>query len=252
MTATLEAPTVLLEHPDFLLVNKPALWLVHGAHRHATDVLTVLRQARNEPGLAPAHRLDRETSGALILTRNADAARAFHQLFARRRMIKSYLAIVQGEPAWPEQTVDAPLDFIGVSETNPVIVRQGLMPEGKPAVTHFRVIERRGGYSLLEATPQTGRMHQIRAHLEHAGFPLVGDKIYGGDPQAFLDFIEHGLTPALLKRVQLPRQALHAATLSFEWAGEGMRLDVPLAADLAEFWASLSSPLPLRVTGTAP
>jgi hypothetical protein len=94
-----------------------------------------------------------------------------------------------------------------------VQIRQAVVPNGRPAITDFRVVDRRAGHALIEAYPRSGRLHQIRAHLSHLGLPMVGDKIYGRDPQAFLDFMETGQTPELTARLGLPRQALQQSTM---------------------------------------
>lgn len=118
-------------------------------------------------------------------------------------------------------------------------MRQAVVPDGKPAVTDFRVVDRRAGHALIEAYPRSGRLHQIRAHLSHLGLPMVGDKIYGRDPDVFLEFMETGQTPELTARLGLARQALHAARVAFPWAGTQVVAEVPLAPDLQAYWDAL-------------
>lgn len=235
-------PRVIVEHPDFYVVHKPALWLTHPvrARVDVPDVLTYMQAETGEPDLAPPHRLDRETSGAQILSRDSDAARRFFTLFKTHLVGKTYLAIVHGNPTWERYTLDAPLGDLGLGGANRVTIRQAVVPDGRTAVTDFRVVDRRAGHSLIEAYPRSGRLHQIRAHLHHLGLPMVGDKIYGRDPQAFLDFMETGQTPALTERLGLPRQALHAARIAFSWEGAQMSAEVPLARDLQAYWDSLA------------
>lgn len=232
-----------MEHPDFYVVHKPALWLTHPVRSRVVvpDVLTFLQRETGEPELAPPHRLDRETSGAQVFSRDTDAARKFFTLFKTHLVGKTYLAIVHGMPDWEQRTVDAPLGELGLGGANKVIVRQAVVPDGKPAITDFRVVEKRAGHALIEAYPRTGRLHQIRTHLSHIGLPMVGDKIYGRDPEAFLEFMDTGQTPELTARMGLPRQALHASRLAFPWDGAQVVAQVPLAADLQAYWGALAN-----------
>ncbi|MFC5847693.1 RluA family pseudouridine synthase [Deinococcus petrolearius] len=235
-------PRVVAEHPDFYVIHKPALWLTHPvrARVDVPDILTFMRRETGEPDLAPPHRLDRETSGTQLLTRDADAARRFFTLFKTHLVGKTYLALVHGTPDWDRHTLDAPLGDLGLGGVNRIAIRQAVVPDGRPAVTDFRVVERRAGHALIEAYPRSGRLHQIRAHLAHLGLPMVGDKIYGRDPQAFLDFMERGQTPELTARLGLARQALHAARIAFPWDGGQVAVSVPLAPDLQAYWDALT------------
>lgn len=234
----------MLEHPDFYLVSKPPMWLTHQTRGRfdVPSVMEYLQAELGEPMLAAPHRLDRETSGAQLLSRDVQAAREFFWLFKEHRLSKTYLCLVHGRPDWGETTLDAPLGFLGLSETNAVQIRQGVRPDGRSAATRFRRVETRrhpqyGPLSLIEARPLSGRLHQIRAHLSHLGLPMVGDKIYGRDPQAFVDFVADTLSPGQRAALILERQALHAWRLEFVWSGAQMRLEVPLAADIGQLWA---------------
>ena len=220
------------------------MWLTHRGRGRADvpNVLDYLKWELNEPDLAPPHRLDRETSGAQLYSRDADAAREFFGLFRGRSLTKTYLTLVHGHPAWETRTLDAPLDFIGLSAENEVLIRQGVVAGGRGAVTDFAVLGRaqhpqHGPLSLLSAQPRSGRLHQIRAHLSELGLKVVGDKIYGRDPGAFVAFTQDALSDEARSRLILPRQALHAWTLAFPWANGEVRAEVPLAADMAALWA---------------
>ena len=236
-------PRIVLEHPDFYLVNKPPMWLTHQTRGRydVPSVLEYLRRELSEPALAPPHRLDRETSGAQLLSRDPHAAREFFWLFKEHRLQKTYLCLVHGRPAWEENDLNAPLGFLGLSESNAVQIRQGVTEDGRSARTQFRRLETRlhpqhGPLSLIEARPLSGRLHQIRAHLSHLGLPMVGDKIYGRDPRAFVDFVEGELSEVARASLILDRQALHAWRLEFPWAGAQMNAEVPLSADIADLW----------------
>ena len=236
-------PSVLIEHPDFYVVYKPPMWLTHQT-RGRYDVPSVLEYFRHElgeAGLAPPHRLDRETSGAQLLSRDAHAAREFFWLFKEHRLSKTYLCLVHGQPGWDEQLVDAPLGFLGLSGRNAVQIRQGVTEDGRSAQTRFRRLGSRvhpqhGPLTLIEASPLSGRLHQIRAHLSWLGLPMVGDKIYGRDPQAFVDFVADTLSDDSRAQLILERQALHAWKLEFPWASATVTAEVPLAPDIAGLW----------------
>jgi 23S rRNA pseudouridine1911/1915/1917 synthase len=188
----------------------------------------------------PAHRLDRETSGLLACGCNPSATRALKIAFARGRVAKTYLALALGAPADAHFTVTAALKLTG---TSGVRVRMHAAADGLPSVTEFEVLARRTTPSgeplaLLACHPRTGRQHQIRAHLHHAGLHLVGDKIYGRDEMIFDRFTRGEMTDADRAVLHLPRQALHAWKLTVPHPGTGvpMSLEAPLAADLQAFW----------------
>jgi len=187
------------------------------------------------------NRLDRETSGLTLVAKHHAAARDFGRQMMARRVEKEYLALVWGWPEADTFEIDAPLLRQGDREPARIYLRQMVHPEGAAACTRFRV-ERRftlattngDRFALVRAFPQTGRMHQIRVHLAHAGHAVVGDKLYGPDEGCYLEFIETGWTPALAARLLLPRHALHSAELRLPDAELAWRC--PLPADLVE-WA---------------
>ena len=244
-------PRVVVEHPDFYLVSKPPMWLTHQTRGRydVPSVLEYMQRELDEPLLAPPHRLDRETSGAQLLSRDPVAARDFFWLFKDHQLAKTYLCLVHGRPDWDEWTVDAPLGFLGLSETNAVQIRQGATADGRSATTRFARLGTRthplhGLLSLIEARPLSGRLHQIRAHLSHIGLPMVGDKIYGRDPSAFVNFVDDKVTDEQRRALILERQALHAWKMTFRWSGAEVELEVPLAADIAALWAEAEIPSP--------
>jgi 23S rRNA pseudouridine1911/1915/1917 synthase len=185
------------------------------------------------------NRLDRETSGLVLVAKTSAAARRFGLLMQQHRVKKEYLAIVWGWPYWERHLVDAPLDRQGNHQESAIWLKQMIHPNGAIAQTEFYV-ERRflrstptgEKFSVIRAIPRTGRTHQIRVHLSAIGHPIVGDKIYGPDEHLYLRFIETGWTPELEQRLLLPHHALHSTKLAIEGEQEWSS---PLPADLSEF-----------------
>ncbi|HYO66308.1 MAG TPA: RluA family pseudouridine synthase [Archangium sp.] len=244
VSAEPETPTELpaVFQDDWLLVlDKPAGLPIHPTARyHKGTLVTLLRERFGEAFAEPAHRLDRETSGLVVCGRTAEACRVLGRLFVSRDVHKEYLAVCEGHP--PEDTfhVDAPI--AEGTELIRIAVRIDAV-EGKDSRTRFQVLQRftREGepFSLLRCYPETGRQHQIRIHLREAGFPLVGDKMYGPDPGYFDRFSKRTLEPEAWARLRLPRHALHAARISFPHPGTGaaVTFDSPLPGDLQDFIA---------------
>ena len=179
-------------------------------------------------------RLDRETSGVVVFAKDRAMGSSLQKAIEHRRVRKFYRAIVKGFLQGPVE-VNQPIGFEG---TGVVHIRQWVRSDGAAAVTLFEPVEWRAGYTLVDVRPRTGRMHQIRVHAAWLGHAIVGDKIYGPDAQLFLDFIERGWTAELQARLELPRQALHAARIEFELEGGKLAFDAPFAGDLQAFWAS--------------
>lgn len=256
-----EAPEdlrLIYEDEHLLVVDKPPLMTVHPTARHHKH--TVIKRLESQrPGefLSLVHRLDRETSGALLVARSALADREFKRLLENRSidvargkavaagMQKTYLAITWGEPE--SGMIDSPLE---PDEDNPLRVKMRVAAPGSGLVarTEVTVLERRPGYALVACELHTGRQHQIRVHLASMGTPVVGDKLYGPDERLLARAADLELTDADNALLELPRHALHAHRyrLSHALTGEMLDLVSPLPPDLAEFWQSLPSVAPPR------
>jgi 23S rRNA pseudouridine1911/1915/1917 synthase len=212
---------IAFEDPHLIVVDKPAGLVVHPARGHATGTLVhgLLGHAATggddptRPGIV--HRLDRDTSGLMVVARSERVHRRLQRMLRDRRIERRYLVLVFGQPP-PAFDVDRPIGRHRRDRLRMAVVGQG---EGREAVTHVRVIEQWDGVALCEARLETGRTHQIRVHLEDAGFPVVGDPVYG----------------RRVDRRGLDRQFLHAYRLAFDHPIEGepkIDLESPLPADL--------------------
>lgn len=223
------------------MVNKPAGWLVHPTRPDGTwTLIDWLREQFPGEFLSLVSRLDRETSGLLLVARGKASASFLGKMQQARKIHKTYLAIVRGRP--PESgIVDQPLDRIGKHRASRVYIRQGVIPGTYPAVTEFKTLGTRihpehGQISLCEAIPKTGRLHQIRAHFEHLGCPILNDKLYGKDDDFFINYIDKAKSNFLF----LPRHCLHSSKLFFD-PDQNLHefhfsMEIPLAEDLAEIW----------------
>lgn len=240
---------IIEETADYLVVNKPAPLQIHPS-KPADAGLTLWDGLRellayeiaNGGQVSIINRLDRETSGLVLIAKNTPAARMFSKAMMRRQVQKSYLAIVHGSPDWESIVCERPILRAGEVTESAIWVRQMVHEQGAPCVSDFRVLKRwRQGdrsFSLTEAKPHTGRMHQLRVHLAHLGHPVVGDKIYNDEGSGYLEFLETGWTPALSARLLLPRQALHSHTLELETSDGRRQWEAPLTADLQSFMRS--------------
>jgi len=236
--------TVLHEDDDLLVINKPAPLPCHPGGRFFTHTLWALLKEKHgldNPRLV--NRLDRETSGIVLVAKNKTAARLCQEQFAQHRVEKVYLVLVEGNfPDTPTEVEVA--GWLGTDPDSAIRKKMRFYPEQTNAPpgaaessTTFRRISttsNNADLTLLEARPHTGRCHQIRASLLHLGFPVVGDKLYGVDEQLFLRFKEDRLSAADHARLRIPRQALHAASLriSHPTSGKKLNFSAPLPPTL--------------------
>ncbi len=228
------ASWVVQDDAALLVVNKPPFVVVHPSK--AGPWSSLVGAAREFTGLARMHlvfRLDRETSGVVVLAKERGWASRLQTAVQQRRVAKRYLAILHGEFSG-ERVVDVP---IGPDLGSVVFAkrRAAPAPEAVPARTIFRARACAGGFTIVEAEPVTGRTHQIRAHAEWLGYRVVGDKIYGPSPACFLEFLEGGWNASLAQRLLLDRQALHCASMTFQLADGPLTFTAPPTADLVAF-----------------
>jgi len=211
---------ILYQDDDLLLIDKPAGMAVHGGSGVSFGVIEALRQLYPMQALELVHRLDRDTSGCLLVSKCRSGLRRLHELMRAGTVEKRYLALLKGPIDWDRQRVNAAL--------RKNLLRSGerevrVDPEGSPSVTLFRRIQVFTTATLVEARLLTGRTHQIRVHAAHLGHPILGDEKYG-DPVANRE----------MRRFGLRRLFLHASTLSFPLSGQGkgFEMTAPLPAEL--------------------
>ena len=212
---------ILFEDDHLLVLNKPAGLVCHPTRGDEnSSLIGRIRQHLGTREGRLVNRLDRETSGVVLVAKGAAPARELGTLFGTEAVTKSYWAITHGHASQTMFTIDAPT---GRDDRSAVAIKDCVRPDGARARTDVRVMrtfERNGlPFSLLEVTPHTGRKHQIRIHLAHIGHPIVGDKIYGGDETRYLRFVTRTMTPADHEALIVTNHALHARSLAFQWRG---------------------------------
>jgi 23S rRNA pseudouridine1911/1915/1917 synthase len=242
---------IVYEDGDLAVVNKPAGMMVHAgsgatddARNRGTLVNALLHHLQElsstsgplRPGIV--HRLDKQTSGLIVVAKNDATHARLSSMFARRQVRKLYIALVQGELAQERGTVNASISRDSIRRTRMTTRREG----GRTAVSHWQVLRRihgpYGSFTLVSVRIETGRTHQIRVHMASLGHPVVGDTLYGA-PAAVAPL---AAAASRLPRLVLPRNFLHAAELEFAHPGSGERLSLVsnLPADLKQFMAQLA------------
>jgi len=232
---------ILFEDESVLVIDKPAGLPMHTTAKFWRNTLVaLLRERYPDEQMEIAHRIDRETSGVLLIARNRQVASFLTRAFARRAVEKTYLALVKGHPP-DEGKIDLPLRLLDTKSR----IMMGPVQDGSglTAVTQFRVVRRLPGHAVCEARPLTGRQHQIRVHFACIGHPIVGDKLYGAGEALFMRSCDEPLTPELLACFDgLPRHALHAHRLTFPHpvGKHAVTIESPLPADIAAHIATLA------------
>jgi len=225
---------ILYEDSFFIAVQKSGDMPVHPAGKYFQNTLLYILEKEYSAKLFPAHRIDRETSGIILFAKNPQTAAKLQDEISKGQ--KTYTAIVRGKtPSEFENSTS-----IGDSPENMSTVRKKRFA-GKDgtekAHTSFRTVFSFGDFSFIKAFPETGRLHQIRVHLENSGFPIVGDKIYGGDDSLFVRFINEGMTPELEEKLLMKRCALHAASIEIKHPDNGINIKInsPMPEDFITF-----------------
>ena len=229
---------IVFEDEHLLVVDKPAGMVVHPAagNLDGTLVNALLHHCAGRlsgiggvarPGIV--HRIDKDTSGLLVVAKTDPAHEGLSAQFARHSIVRRYLAIVAGRPNPPAGSVDAPLARSSANRKKMAIVAQG---RGKRAVTHYRMLEPLRDSALVECRLETGRTHQVRVHMASLGHALLGDPVYGRTPPALRE---------LLKIHNFARQALHAAELGFTHpaTGQSLSFQSPVPSDMQELLSAL-------------
>ncbi len=237
MRAKLE---ILWEDENLLAVNKPAgLFSIPG--RQKGDAVRDLLAKLLPPGteLRILHRLDRDTSGVLLLARTLPAQQALSRQFRERTIEKTYLAIVRGYVDEPEGLIDVPIAPHAQDSTRMRVAGR----KGLPSQTEWQVLEQWPGIALVRCRPRTGRQHQIRVHLAHRGWPLLVDGVYGSATEFLLSTVKTGYRPSGRhgERPLIDRLTLHAESISFTHPQTGLRHTVtaPLPKDFRAVLAQL-------------
>lgn len=223
---------IVHEDERLLVINKPGDVVCHPSKAGPwSSLVSAAREYTALPTMHLVFRLDRETSGVVVLAKDAKMASRLQTAMMDRRAGKVYTAILTGEMR-EAVTVSQPL---GDDVASPVFIKSAVVADGKPAVTHFAPMATAAGFTLARVVTETGRKHQIRVHAHWLGYPLVGDKIYGPDDRLYLEFIDQGWTKAMAGKLLLPRQALHCAEIDLRAVGVEPVFTAPLAADMRAF-----------------
>lgn len=219
---------IVFEDESLLVLNKPAGLVCHPTKGDEYSSLVGRVRIHVGPQYHLINRLDRETSGLVVIAKQDTVARALRRAWESRNVRKVYFAIVHGHLKEESGKIS---EALGRDLHSHVAIKDCVRPDGLSAETSFRLLrhfERDGkAFSYLEVEPHSGRKHQIRIHLAHIGHPIVGDKIYGGDEDLYIDFIADRLTEAQREKLILPHHALHAQRIEFPLQKMQMTFEAP-------------------------
>lgn len=209
-------PEVLYEDDRVIVLDKPAGLVTHPAGtRWSWAVVSLAKERWPDERVDLVHRLDKDTSGTLVLTRDLDANRVLKKRFGEGRVVKIYRAVCRGHIPWDSRSLEGPIG----SADGEIRIQMAVREDGLPARTDVEVL-RRGGSDVqpltwVQCRLFTGRTHQIRVHLAHAGFPLLGDRLYGVPEAVFLHSLHHGIDESVVRATGAERHALHAHRIRF-------------------------------------
>jgi RluA family pseudouridine synthase len=235
-----QKPGIVFEDSDLLVINKPPYMITHPAGRNLFYCATVFFETIYKKTIHSIHRLDRETSGLLLLGKNPKVSQKVAQLFEEDKVRKCYFFIAHKKPG----ATPFPFTAHDRMDREEGKIPRGIMayyPEdsllGKESQTHFELLLEKDDYVLALAFPLTGRQHQIRVHASCHGYPLLGDKLYNGDPNVFIRFKDHVATQEDHELMQIPRQALHAVGLKLTYPDPKTQVHfiAPLPQDLVNW-----------------
>jgi RluA family pseudouridine synthase len=234
-----QAPTIVFEDAGLLVINKPPFMITHPAGKNLFYCATVWFETIYKHTIHSIHRLDRETTGILMLGKNPRTTQKLSLQFEEDKVKKCYFLIAHKK----ENSTPFPFTAKERLGRNEDAIPQGMIyahpessEEGKEAETHFELLMEKDGYVLALAFPLTGRQHQIRVHAATHGYPLLGDKLYNGDSSIFMRFKDHTPTDHDHEVMQIPRQALHAAALKLFYPEDKQtHFIAPLPVDLSHW-----------------
>jgi RluA family pseudouridine synthase len=232
-------PGIVFEDEELLVINKPPFMITHPAGKNLFYCATVFFETIYKKTIHSIHRIDRETSGLLLLGKNPKVSQRVAKLFEDDKVRKCYFFIAHKK----EGALPFPFTARQRMDREENKIPRGMMSVwaensefGKESETHFELITEKDNYVLAMAFPKTGRQHQIRVHASENGYPLLGEKLYNGDPGVFMRFKDHVATPEDHELLQIPRHALHAIALKLTYPkDEYTHFIAPLPDDLAEW-----------------